>query len=71
MTTFAESAAFNITTGSHRGPIGIIAVRDEGLLWLDYRLRNSRDLDEMQALETYFSNETIRAELERLQKERS
>ncbi len=69
--SFADAAAFLITSGSHRGPIGIIAVREEGLLWLDHRFKHSNNMDEMDALETYLSNETIRAELERLQKERT
>jgi hypothetical protein len=69
--TFAEAAAFALTSGSHRGPIGIIAVREEGLLYLDWRARQPfTPLDEVEALETYLSNETIRAELERLQTER-
>ncbi len=70
--THAEAAAFSLTAGSHRGPIGAIAVKEEGLLYLDYRARHPwTPLDEVEALEVYLGDPKIRAELERLQKERS
>jgi hypothetical protein len=69
--TFAEAAGHVLISGQYKGlPIGVIAVREEGLLYLDSRARTPTDLEELDALETYLADDMIRLELNRLQNER-
>ena len=70
--TFAEAAAFILTGGPHKGkPIGIVAVREHGLLDLDFRRDLARIPEaEWLALETYLSHPQIAEDLDRLQAER-
>jgi hypothetical protein len=69
--TFAQAAGFILTSGQYKGKaIGVVGVREEGLLYLDSRHKRSTDLDEMRALEVYLAQEMIRLDLSRLDNER-
>jgi hypothetical protein len=66
--TFLEACEFRLTSGQHKGrSLSDIGVTGEGLIYLDELSgRRSTSIELLSAIEVYFADPSIRAELDEL-----